>query len=76
MRKKMSDSLSKKKAEVKPNISSSKEEKILEKLEGKSQTLKKLTVEIPEELHTKLKVASATRGVKIKDVIIELIESL
>jgi hypothetical protein len=75
-RKKMSDSLSKKKVESKPNTPTAKEDKILKKLEGNSSVLKKLTVEIPENLHTKLKVTSAERGVKIKEIIIELLESL
>lgn len=71
-RKKLSDSLTTKKQVE----DTSKEDKIIEKLEGKSSSLKKLTVEIPEYLHTKLKVESAQRQVKIKDIIIELINSL
>ncbi|MCK6382113.1 MAG: hypothetical protein L6Q54_12800 [Leptospiraceae bacterium] len=37
---------------------------------------KQMTVIIPESLHTKLKIISAQRKIKIRDIIIELIEKL
>lgn len=73
-RKSLSESLSTPKGKAKEETN--KEDKIIEKLEGKSTSLKKMTVEIPENLHTKLKVESAQRGVKIKEIIIELIEGM
>jgi predicted HicB family RNase H-like nuclease len=73
-RKKLTDSLHTKKNETKKDIS--KEDLIIQKLEGKSATLKKLTVLIPEDLHTKLKIKAATKGLKIRDLIIEYLEQM
>lgn len=61
------------------------EEEVIKKIEGeivakevviKSESLKKLTVEIGEELHTKLKTISAQKKMKIKDMIEEYIKNL
>jgi predicted HicB family RNase H-like nuclease len=77
-RKKISSSLQSKKAEE------SKEELIIKKIEGDTAIkqlegeteIRKMTVEIPELLHRKLKVAAGASGKKIKDIIIELIDKM
>lgn len=73
-RKKLSDSLHTKKVDSKKDAS--KEDLIIEKLEGKSVSLKKLTVLIPDNLHKKLKIKSAEKGLKIRDLIIEYLEQM
>lgn len=37
-------------------------------------TLKRFTIDIPEGLHTKIKTACASKGVKMRDEIIGLLE--
>lgn len=73
-RKKLSSSLQTKK------VDETKEDQIIKKLEGASAVedagIKKMTVEIPEYLHKKLKVAAASSGKKVKDLIIELIDKM
>jgi predicted HicB family RNase H-like nuclease len=73
-RKKLTSSLHVKKADSLKDAS--KEDLIIEKLEGKSVSLKKLTVLIPDNLHKKLKIKSAEKGLKIRDLIIEYIEKM
>ena len=73
-RKKLTDSLQSKKVDT--HKETSKEDLIIEKLEGKSASLKKLTVLIPDNLHKKIKIKSAEKGLKIRDLIIEYIEKM
>ena len=37
--------------------------------------MKKLTIEIPDELHRKLKIESAESGISVKDIIISCLEN-
>ncbi|MBL4648778.1 MAG: hypothetical protein JKY03_03535 [Aureispira sp.] len=48
--------------------------KIAEKKETKKVILQKMTIEVPKELHKKIKVKVAQDGLKIKDYIIQLVQ--
>jgi len=37
--------------------------------------LKKLTIEIPDELHKKLKIESAETGISVKEIIISCLDN-
>jgi len=45
-----------------------------EKKEEKEVILQKMTLEVPKELHKKIKIKVANEGTKIKDYIIQLVE--
>lgn len=48
--------------------------KTVEKKEVKKVVLQKMTIEVPKDLHKKIKVKVAQEGLKIKDYIIQLVE--
>jgi predicted HicB family RNase H-like nuclease len=48
--------------------------KIAEKKEIEKVILQKMTIEVPKELHKKIKVKVAQDGLKIKDYIIQLVQ--
>lgn len=48
--------------------------KIVEKKEIEKVVLQKMTIEVPKELHKKIKVKVAQDGLKIKDYIIQLVQ--
>lgn len=76
-RKSMKDSLASKKAKESNKKELSKEEKIMDKLEGKSEEpSKKMTIEVPAHLHRKIKTMASQNDAKIKDIIIDFLEKL
>lgn len=65
----------------KKGLDTQKVEQVSEKLHTKVQVpkeekvrLQKMTIEIPKDLHTKIKIKAAQEGKKMKEYIIELVE--